>query len=334
MSAEDDDYFSLSTDGAWIECLRVRLPYSFERIETKPGNGGKIFVLSGPMLREGAFSATVHSFWKRGHMFYMAGKLLDCHSMAGIWNGYRMQIGLQQIENPGNRLGSTALDAFDFYNSMQLEKLWRFTHGNVLDRERVMMTNLAQALELCLKAMITHAGHLETERFEFPSGHKITDLYRELPAQLRDEIAAESRVFADAYAEHRARIEHEVGVIWNGRTEAVLGGQVVRAERDRWEAIADELNDSDYTVFVNSNDPGASLNQRRDDWFDHALDTFGQAHGFGDELQYYRYAPKKDADELPTDQVEAALLLGRFLYEHLFPMPTDPDAPIVTRLLT
>ncbi|MDE0497090.1 MAG: hypothetical protein OXH86_07040 [Acidimicrobiaceae bacterium] len=333
MDTRDDSYFALSSDGSWIDRLRVRLPYSFERIEVKPDSGGRAFVLSDPTLREGAFSATCHSFWRRGHVFYMVGKLLDCHSMASIWQNYRMRIGMLRLRHPADPLGSTAFSAFDFYNSMQLQKVWGFALANHLDRERVMMTNLAQALELCLKAMTTHAGYLETGRFEFPAGHRIPDLYHGLPDPLRDEIAQESRAFADSYASYRAGIESDVRTMSDQLGNALSSARALRDERAQWEDVAARLNDSDYTAFLNSNDPGASLNARRDDWLDDALGHIGQTHGFGDELQYYRYAPAENTDDLPTEPINLMLLLGRFLYEHLFPMPTDPEAAIRTELL-
>ena len=162
----------------------------------------------------------------------MVGKLIDCHSMAQIWQRYRMQIGLLRLKHPGDSLGSTAFNASDFYNSMQLEKVWRFALDNHLDREWVMMTNITQSLELCLKAMITHASYLETGRFEFPAGHTISDLYEELPAPLRDEISDESPVFADSYAAYRSQIESGVRAFLDRYTEALLKEQVVRDERD------------------------------------------------------------------------------------------------------
>lgn len=331
----DDDYFALSTQGSWIGRLRARLPYSFENVEAQPSHTGRRervtrYVLSGPVLREGAFSAELHNFWRRGHVFYMMGKLIDCHTMAQIWQHYRMQIGRVRLRHPGDWVGSTASEAIDFYNSMQLEKVWSFALGNHLDRERVMMTNITQSLELCLKAMITHASHLETGRFEFPSGHTFSDLYEELPAPLREEITGESRVFADSYAAYRSQIEAELQTF--RRSEHRFNPQVVRDERDRWESIAADLNDSDYTAFVYNNDPGMNLDERRDVWFSDALRSIGEAHGFGDAMQYYRYAPATDVDKLPTDLIYWALLLGRFFYEHLFPMPADPQARIATQL--
>ena len=263
----------------------------------------------------------------------MVGKLIDCHSMAQIWQHYRMKTGLLRLKYPGDSLGSTAFDGFSFYNSMQLEKIWGFALDNHLDRERVMMTNITQSLELCLKAMITHANHLQAGRFEFPSGHTISDLYEELPAPLRDEITHESRVFADSYAAYRSQIESKVRAILDQHTEALLNAQVVRDERNRWESIAADLNNSDYTAFLNSNDPGMNLDERRDVWLSDALGRIDDAHGLGDAMQYYRYAPARDIDELPIHPINSALLLGRFFYEHLFPMPVDPQRHITTQLL-
>jgi len=333
----NDAYFGLSTEGSWIDRVRTRLPYSFESIRVLSSeerqNKAKRYVLSGPVLQEGALSAECHNFWRRGHVFYMIGKLIDCHSMADIWKGYRQTIGLLRLRHPGDATGSTTGDALGFYNSMQLEKVWRFVLGNLLDRERVMMTNITQSLELCLKAMITHANYLQTRRFEFPGGHKIRDLYEALPAPLQREITDESRVFADSYAAYRSHIESEVRAFLGQRINALTDAQFVQDERDQWESVAADLRDSPYTAFVNSNDPGINLDQQRDVWLDDALDQIGDAHGFGDEIQYYRYAPAKDIDKLPTEPIRLALLVGRFFYEHLFPMPTDPQTPVTTQLL-
>ena len=338
-NSRSDTYFALSTEGSWIDRLRARLPYSFETIRVsntsseEPHNRTRRYVVSGPVLQEGPFSAERHNFWRRGHVFYMIGKLIDCHSMEQIWRGYRMKIGLLRLKYPGDLSGSTALEAFEFYNSMQLEKVWHFVLGNHLDRERVMMTNITQSLELCLKAMITHASHLETGRFEFPEGHKIRDLYEALPAPLRHEITEESRVFADAYTAYRSHIENEVRALSDQHIKTLINAQSAQDERDQWESVAADLNDSDYTAFLNANDPGINLDQQRDVWLRDALDQIGDTNGFGDEMQYYRYAPAKDIDKLPTIPISLALLLGRFFYEHLFPMPTDPQTPITTHLL-
>ena len=76
-----------------------------------------------------------------------------------------------------------------------------------------------------------------------------------------------------------------------------------------------------------------NLGERRDVWFSDAIGRIGDAHGFGDAMQYYRYAPARDTDELPIEPINLALLLGRIFYEHLFPMSADPHTPITTQLL-
>ena len=78
----NDAYLALSTEGSWIDRIRARLPYSFESIEVlgtsseERRNRVKRYVLSGPVLQEGSLSAERHNFWRRGHVFYMIGKLI------------------------------------------------------------------------------------------------------------------------------------------------------------------------------------------------------------------------------------------------------------------
>ena len=74
-----------------------------------------------------------------------------------------------------------------------------------------------------------------------------------------------------------------------------------------------------------------------DGWFKEALDQTKLVEEPADISQYFRYAPQKDKDELPTDLIHWVLLgfyegikdLGRFLYEHLFPVPpSDNGGPV------
>ncbi len=55
--------------------------------------------------------------------------------------------------------------------------VWGFAQDNHLDRERVMMTNVVLAVELCLKAVSTHATFRETGSFKFNIGHDVSKLY-------------------------------------------------------------------------------------------------------------------------------------------------------------
>lgn len=118
----------------------------------------------------------------------MTGKLMDYHSMSQIAWQYRLLEGMQPLTHaPSIRLGWPT-DAFTFYNSMQMEKVWGFVQDNHLDRERVMMTNVILSAELCLKAIMTHATFSETGCFKFSGGHDVVKLFGGLPDSLRDEI--------------------------------------------------------------------------------------------------------------------------------------------------
>ena len=78
-----------------------------------------------------------------------------------------MQETLRLLTSAPGTQYSWPRDIFAFYNSMQMEKVWGFAQDNHLDRERVMMTNVIQAVELGLKAIMTHAAFRETCCFKF-----------------------------------------------------------------------------------------------------------------------------------------------------------------------
>ena len=107
MAAETSNYWELPDEGTYIDFLRARLPFSFERIELRRNRGFSLrrrsgasrYVLSEPKLHEGMFSATYHNYWKRGHAFYLAGKLLDCHWLSGILNSYRVGVGFGWLQH-------------------------------------------------------------------------------------------------------------------------------------------------------------------------------------------------------------------------------------------
>ena len=49
------------------------------------------------------------------------------------------------------------------------------------------------------------------------------------------------------------------------------------------------------------------------------------------DLVYHRYSPDEGADPYPVEPIEAGLILGRFLYEHLFPVPSAGRGSTVAR---
>ena len=322
-------YYELGYEKTWMDYLRTRLPYSFNRVEEKGSGQSRHFVLSEPVLLTGLHAAERHNFWRRGHIYYMSGKLLDYYSMSQIGESYRMAEVVQLLNDSYIARYLWPSNPHAFYNSMQMEKVWGFAQGNNLDRERVMMTNVILAVELCLKAVSTHASFRETGSFRFNAGHDVAKLYAALPDSLRDEIVVESEAFAKEYVAFRAKVEVDIRRIVDRRfspLDARLNWRE-RAEAE-WNELARRIRESTYTAFVNSNDPGVDNKYLHEEWLEEALNQAKIIEEPGDISQYFRYAPHKDKDELPTDLIHWILLLGRFMYEHLFPVPpTDTVGP-------
>lgn len=319
------NYYELRVEDTWIEYLRTRLPYSFNRVEEEGSGQFRHFLLSEPVLLTGLKAAERHNFWIRGNIYYMTGKLLDYYSMSEIGQRYRTSEVLQLLADFGSAQHFWPSDPLSFYNSMQMEKVWGFAQESHLDRERVMMTNVILAVELCLKAVSTHATYRQTGSLRFNAGHDVARLYAALPDSLRDEIALESEVFAEKYVAFRESVEADVERIVRRRPSQWRGhpDRKERAEAE-WEGLAKRIRESPYTAFINSNDPGAGSRYLHEGWLEEALSQVKLIEGPSDISQYFRYAPHRDKDELPTDLIHWVLLLGRFVYEHLFPVP-QPD---------
>ena len=322
MNEENPRYHDLEVEDSWLKYLITRLPYAFMAISPERTQAGiRIFKLSDPVLLTGINAPERHNFWKRGNVYYMTGKLLDFYSMPQVSSRYRLLEVLQlQNQAPIVKFGWPT-DAFTFYNSMQMEKVLGFLQPNPLDRERVMMSNVILAIELCLKAVMTHANYCETGSFEFSQGHDVVELFESLPDSLQKEMREESKVFAIEYPAFRNPVEAKVWEIDARRPVRKLEIPSEQQAQQEWGQITDRIRKSSYTAFVGSNDPG---NEIPEDWLEKSLERIKMVKDANDISQYFRYAPTKDKDELPTDLIAHVLLLGRFLYEHLFPVPPDP----------
>ena len=326
-------YSALEVESGWIDYLRTRLPYSFRRIEGKGRGYDRHFVLSEPVwLSDSGMAAKYHNFWRRGNISYMAGRLLDFFPLSSIMQGYGTLEELRRLSGEASSRFLWPTNPFDFYNSMQVEKVWRFAQENHLDRERVAMLNVTQAVELCLKAVMTHANYRERRAFRFDAGHDLTTLFAGLPTSLQDEIKLESSVFAREYLEFRTRTESDFKRL---RTRPV-GGPVDPAEMQQrvneWDRMAKRIGESSYTAFVNSNDPGATAKYLHTDWLEEAMKRIKQEEELGGISEYFRYAPLAEQDELPVDLIHWMLVLGRFMYEHLFPVPPSNTTRLRTFL--
>ena len=318
------NYFDLTSEESWVDYVKTRLPYSFRRTERKEENkDGKskyvYYRLSEPTLVKGTLAAEYHNFWKRGNVSYMAGKLIDQHSMSTLWKAHKDLRTNQIWSKVGVGPQFPTIFPRDTYNSMQMEKLWRFMQDNILDRERVVMMNVFHALELCLKAVMCHTRFRLCKEFTFDEGHDIVELYEALPDQIKDEIATESIVFVEDYLALRKQVEADMERLTDFFFRDVGKPSAAQPYRTDWERITERVDSISYTAFVNANDPIPDEN-----WFTEALDRLTRVKGI-DRGTYFRYAPLKDKDELPTDLIHSGLLLGRFMYEHLFPVPLDSD---------
>ena len=289
-------YTGLPEEESWIAFLRTRLPYSFKRIAEQHTGAERRFVLAEP---EQGLGSEYHNFWRRGNVYYVSALVLDRHGLSDFWRRHIDFAELGVLRSSPQR-GTLPSDwpAQSFFNVIQIEKVWQFAQENPIDRERVVMTNCVQAVELCLKAIHSHATYREYGEFSFPAGHDVQKLYGNLPDPLRKELDAESRAFARNYSTYRARVAKHLN-------ELGIGQQV------DWAAIRQRVRDNAYTVFLDGTDPGRG--ELSADWLDRAV-------GETRDLKYHRYSPDESLDEYPVQQIAYGLLLGRFLYEHVFPV--------------
>ena len=73
MTDSTPGYCDLRIEDTWMDYLRTRLPYSFNRIEKKRSGPSRHYVLSEPVLLMGTLAAERHNFWRRGNVYYMSG---------------------------------------------------------------------------------------------------------------------------------------------------------------------------------------------------------------------------------------------------------------------
>ena len=322
MSDTTPSYADLRFEDSWIDDLRIRLPYSFNRIEEKKSRHSRHFVLSEPVFLTGGLAAERHNYWRRGNVYYMSGKLLDYHSMSEVTQAYSSLEAVQLVTGGFQTLHHIwPENPVALYNSMQMEKVWGFAQDNILDTERVVMTNVTMAVELCLKAIMTHANFRETNCFKFNEGHNLSKLYDSLPCRLQAEITEKSNAFAKGYVAFRTEVEADIQKIRASHLQQKADRDAIQQAKAEWNQIAKRIRESPYTAFVNDNDPGVDNKYLHEGWFKEAWDQIKLVEDLADISLYFRYAPEKDKDELPPDLIHWVLLLGRFLYEYLFPVP-------------
>lgn len=104
-------YFDLEKESDWIEYLRVRLPYSFRKIEQKKDD----YILEEPFMvdyEETPFSADYHNYWQRGSVYYFSAVLLDHHYLSDIWMKYLENMTARMISENTASIFETKYLAF------------------------------------------------------------------------------------------------------------------------------------------------------------------------------------------------------------------------------
>lgn len=315
-----DDYNTLPVEDSWVAYIRTRLPYSFKRIQAM--NRHSWYQLNDPeLLQDAPFSSAYHNYWKRGNIFYIMGKIGDCHGLFDAGSYIRRAIEEPvESEVSGPLLPVVLPISHDVWTTLQSEKMWRQARSHILERERVAMSNVFQGIELCLKAVTVHARYRENGAFSFSATHDVNALFEGLPTALRDEMVEESAEFAVDYYEYQTKIVAEVKEISKRHSLAVRPDlSPWEPLRQEWMRLLQQMDSTPYTV--HSNGPDVSvLPTAAKDWLANALDHLKSVEGM-DRGTYFRYAPLHDADELPVNTLNKVLLLGRFLYEYLFPVP-------------
>ena len=229
------------------------------------------------------------------------------------WREYRI-LHTDKLRNEhSGRVDHSFKQPRDVFNALQLEKLWAVVTDDHLDRERALMTNVTQAIEFCLKAIQTHAAYRETGEFAFTEGHDLEKIYKSLPEKLQLEMRTESVAFAEKYAAFRQTIEDKILQLEERHSAPPDFG--ARPDVVAWKKISDEVDRATYTAFVGKNDPASAgaVGCKPEEWFDRAIKNIGK-------ITYHRYSPFQGRDEYPVEPIHLGLMLGRFMYEHLFPI--------------
>lgn len=325
-----DHYATLPVEGRWVPYLRTRLPYSFKRIQEIKAS--RRYQLDEPFLTEDTpFSAVYHNYWKRGNIFYLMGKIGDCHELSNA--GEQIHV---HIENPlwsqvyGPMLPQLLPFSQDIWNTLQVAKMWKQVQGYTLERERVAMSNVLLAVELCLKAVMVHARKYEDNVFTFDITHDISQLFDHLPRPLQDEIVEESAKFAVEYYTYCRDIRENVLNMHGGYRNSMnimRDPELWEAARQRWVQLLEQTDGSPYTVFANNSEAAVDPSLA-DSWFTESLAQLKSIEGM-DRGTYFRYAPFHSTDELPPDILSHVLLLGRFLYEYLFPVALSSEPYLI-----
>ena len=158
------------------------------------------------------------------------------------------------------------------------------------------------AVEMCLKALAAHASYRRCGRFEWHDTHNIQCLYGSLPKDLQGVLIDESQKFVldtvDAN-QHAAVAVKALGQPPNG---------IIEQQRYlKWYFKAKAVMDEHNVNALAEPFPGSP------EWL---LEAVAAATDVVND----RYGPQNAPDRYDQEPLMANYMLGRFFYEHLFPL--------------
>jgi len=292
----------------WINYLRGNICTSFKRMRKERG----WFILEEPIRevvvedrlgQRGSKFSTMHNLWRRGASFYGLARIGDRSHFPSVLSGC-----ISNAERLARLHEYGSMDTMDITNIQyitEIKKSYETLMVNYIDFDRATTTTMTTAIELCLKSICAHVNLKINGEAKFPVTHSIKDLYHELPNDFRREFISESALYKKQYAEYIKVLRKIMDNF--GKREAPLD----RAKEMRQMiAYQEKIN---YTLFHYDNDP-AEVRCPPEDWIENTICSI-------EEIGYHRYGQKDGAEQYPTAQVAHVILVGKFLYEHLLPVP-------------
>ena len=317
-----EDYMRLpdSCDIPWIHWLRPRLRYSFRCCAEK----GQEYTLNEPFI-DSVFGEH-HNLYLKGRGFYAAGRILDRQYLDELMREYRRTSAYDQLTSGIRSLSSKSFNKHHWWNNhaaMEISKLYDTLTSGFVDRDRFPTSNIYLGIEMCLKAISTHASFREHGTWKFPKTHNMMWLWNGLPRGLQDDLRQASINFKKEYSAYRDTVR---GILESATRQATGTISMTNLKNDTYvqhdQKLAHACSKKPYSVFFNDNDQ-LNVEDLSDDWLLESMDKIR-------DLNYHRYGVDgvSTYDPLPFEIIDRTHWLGKLFYEHLFPGETHGDRKV------